>query len=169
MPTDGELVALCARLHPQLVGTLTICCGDRGVAEELAQEALIRLWDRWPSVARMDSPEGWTHHVAMNLARSWLRRRAAERRALRRLGPAPDADTGLDAGDVLALRRAVACLPPRQRAVIAWRFYAGLNVAQTADVLGCAPGTVKSLTSKATVALRKYAGFVVPDGEGGRP
>jgi RNA polymerase sigma-70 factor (sigma-E family) len=154
------LVEFCRRMHPQLVGTLTLYCGSRMVAEELAQEALIRVWDRWETVSALNSPAGWAHHVALNLARSWSRRRAAERRAHARAGmPDAVARETLDAEDVLVLRQAVASLPPRQRAVVAWRFYADLSVEETAGVLGCAPGTVKSLTHKAVAALRRDVRF----------
>ena len=63
---------------------LALYVGDRGLAEELAQEALIRLCQHWPRVRRMERPGGWLTRVAMNLARSSWRRRAAEhqRRAL---------------------------------------------------------------------------------------
>jgi RNA polymerase sigma-70 factor (sigma-E family) len=153
------LVALCEELHPQLVGTLTLYCGNRAIAEELTQETLVRLWNRWEDVRSLDSPHGWAHRVAMNLANSWFRRRAAEWRAnTRSRGVAATVE---DPADVLALREAVGALPPRQRAAIVCRYYAGLSVAQTAAVLGCATGTVKSLTSKGIDSLRAQPGFDV--------
>lgn len=154
------LVVFCQRIYPQLVGTLTVFCGSRPVAEELAQETLVRVWNRWPAVSALDNPAGWAHHVALNLARSSLRRRAAERRAYTRLGPPADATPEPDRTDALAVRAAVAALPPRQRAVIAWRYFAGFSVDDTAVLLGCAPGTVKSLTAKATANLRARLGLV---------
>jgi len=150
------VVEFCRDIHPQLVCTLTVFCGDRGVAEELAQETLVRVWNRWPAVSALQNPAGWAHHVALNLARSAFRRAAAERRAYARLGPRPESDAGApDPDDLAAVRQAVADLPPRQRAAIAWRYFAGFSVDETAVVLGCAPGTVKSLTSKATATLRR--------------
>lgn len=124
-------------------------------AEELAQETFVRVWERWRRVRTMDSPEGWTHHVAMNLARSALRRRAAARRAQRRLEaqvtvPVP----GVDRDDVLAVREALADLPRRQREAIVLRYYAGLDVQATAQALGCAPGTVTSLCHRARQTMR---------------
>lgn len=138
---------------------MTVYCGDRGVAEELAQETLLRAWDRWERVGTLESPMGWAHRVALNLARSWFRRRAAERRALARHGAPPEQGPALpDDAEVLALRQAVRALPPRQRAAVALRYYAGLSVAETAEVLGCAEGTVKSLTAKGVAALRTGIG-----------
>ena len=159
MGTRGEdqpgLREFCRRMYPQLVGTLTIVCGDRGVAEELTQETLIRVWDRWEQVRLKESPEGWAHHVAMNLARSWFRRKIAERRANQRTGTRQDAAAAEDVAGDLTLLAAVRALPPRQREVIALRYYAGLPVEQVATLMGCAQGTVKSLTSKAIDALRR--------------
>lgn len=155
------VVEFCRAIHPQLVGTLTVFCGDRRVAEELTQETLVRVWNRWPAVSAMENPAGWAHHVALNLARSAFRRMAAERRAYARLGTGPESNGGApDPDDLAVVRRAVRDLPPRQRAVIAWRYFAAFSVDETAEVLGCAPGTVKSLTSKATATLRRRLGLV---------
>lgn len=157
--------AFCRRTYPQLVGALTIFCGHRGVAEELAQETLVRVWDRWERVAGLDNPEGWAHHVAFNLARSWGRRKQAERRAnarwARSTGSGDGRDVGQDTVDTLVVRAALAQLPDRQRAVLAWRYYAGLSVAETAQVLGCRPGTVKSLTHTAVARLRADHGALL--------
>jgi RNA polymerase sigma-70 factor (ECF subfamily) len=135
---------------------LVLYCGDRGVAEDLAQESLARAVERWAQVGRMDAPEAWVYRVAFNLARSRFRRRAAERRATGRL---PFAAAAPDATDAIAVRDAVAGLPPRQRAVIVARFYAGLSVAETAEALRCAEGTVKAATHQALRNLRA-AGLV---------
>lgn len=139
-------------MHPRLVGALALHCGDRDLAHELAQETLARVWERWSSVRAMDAPEAWAFRVAFNLAASRYRRAAAERRARARLG-APD-DHAPDHADALAVRQAVAALPSRQRAALVLRYFADLPVDRTAEVLGCAPGTVKSLTSQAIATLR---------------
>lgn len=152
---DPALVARCEQLLPRLVGSLSLQTGDRAVAEELAQEALVRLWQQWPRVQALDSPEGWTYRVAMNLASSWWRRVQAERRAKRRLArerepvaePPPAAAAGW-------LRQALARLPPRQRQALVCRYYLDLSVGETAEVMGCAPGTVRALTAQGTAALR---------------
>ena len=80
---DAE--AWCATIRPRLVGALSLYTGDPQVAEDVAQEALARVWDRWERVRTMRSPEAWTFTVAFNLAHSWFRRvrsrRDRERRA----------------------------------------------------------------------------------------
>lgn len=143
----------CDRVSGRLVGSLTLYCGDRHLAEELAQEALARAWERWPAVSRMASPEAWTFRTAMNLANSGFRRRRIERRVLARAVGRETVDP--DDGTAVAVRAAVRALPPRQRAVIVARWFLGYGVAETAELLGCAPGTVKSTTHQALARLRE--------------
>ncbi|MCU1486955.1 MAG: putative polymerase sigma factor [Actinomycetia bacterium] len=145
--------AFCDELRPRLVGSLVLFCGDRWLAEEIAQEALARAVERWGRVGAMASPQAWTYRTAFNLARSTARRRAAERRARSRLAGDRPPDLP-DTSTAVAVRAAVAALPSRQRAAIVARFYAGLPVTETAEALGCAEGTVRALTAQAMVRLR---------------
>jgi RNA polymerase sigma-70 factor (sigma-E family) len=166
---DADVSAFCRRLHPRLVGALGLHCGDARVAEELTQEALARVWERWPTVRAADSPDAWTFRVAFNLAGSRYRRRQAEQRAYGRMGVRRDDDHAPDAADSITVRDAVASLPPRQRAVIVLRYFADLSVDDTASAMGCAPGTVKSLTSRAIDGLRARLGDVVEGVVDARP
>jgi len=147
-----DVADFCRALHPRLVGALALHCGDRDVAEELAQETIARVWERWSSVRAMESPDAWAFRVGFNLTTSRFRRRAAEHRARARFGP--PSEHVPDAADALAVREAVGALPPRQRAAIVLRYFADLPVDAAAEVLGCAPGTIKSLTSQAIATLR---------------
>jgi RNA polymerase sigma factor (sigma-70 family) len=151
---DEEAGAFCDRIGPRLVGALTLACGDRSVAEELAQDTLVRVWERWPQVRRLDSPEGWAFRTGFNLAGSWRRRRSAEHRANRRSLPGAAPDPIGDLAEAATVRRAVSRLPERQRAVIVARYYLGYDVAGTAELLGCAEGTVKAATAHALANLR---------------
>ena len=76
-----DLIAKCEREHARLVGMLGLYCGDGAVAEDLAQEALIRLCRDWRKVRKLEAPERWLYRVAINLAHSHFRRAATERRA----------------------------------------------------------------------------------------
>lgn len=152
---DQELAEFCRAEYRRLVGSLSLYCRDRYLAEELAQDALVRVVSNWSAVRQLGSPSGWAHRVAFNLANSYLRRRLAERRASRRLSARtavhqPDPDTST----AVAVRAAVAALPRRQRAVIVLRYFADLSVREVSELLGCPEGTVKTLTARALTALR---------------
>lgn len=105
----------------------------------------------------MGSPEAWTYRTAFNLASSWYRRLGAERRARQRLDALRPHEADQAAEEDHHVRDAVQALPPRQRAVIACRFFLDLSVEDTAMLLECAPGTVKAATSQALAALRAGA------------
>ena len=155
---NADAAAFCRRIRPALVGTLSLYCGDAHVAEELAQDVLATVWDRWVEVRVMTAPEAWAYRVGFNLASSHYRRRAAERRARgRRELPRLAADEP-DPADAVAVRHAVAALPQRQRAVVVLRYFSDLSVADTANLLGIAPGTVKALTHQAVPKLRVSIG-----------
>jgi RNA polymerase sigma factor (sigma-70 family) len=154
-----DLVLFCRNEHPRLVGALTLYTGDRALAEELAQEALVKACERWEQVSKLAAPGAWTHRVAMNAANSWFRRRAAERRALRRLeGDADEAVSDPDAADAIVIRRAVADLPHRQGQALVLRFYVQLSVVETADWMRTTEAAVKSLTQRGLAALRNRFG-----------
>lgn len=149
-------MAFCTEEHPGLVGLLTLHVGDRRIAEELAHEALVRAQEQWGRVQHLDARSAWLRRVGYNLANSWWRRRFAERRALALAAAASDGDGGgVEPGDALAVRSAVAALPRRQRTAVGLRYFVGLSVAETAVEMGCAEGTVKSLTSQGVARLRE--------------
>lgn len=146
---------VCRNLYPRLVGALGLLCGDGPTAEDLAQEALVRLWERWDTNRRPDHPMAWCYRVGLNLARSGARRRAIELRLLRRVAADRGADDGTEAlTQALVLRAAVLALPVRQRQAIVARHYIRLSVAETAVAMGCAPGTVTALTHQAVTNLQ---------------
>lgn len=160
---DDDAESFCRRVHPRLVRALTVYLGDAEVAAELAQESLIRAWQRWPQVRVMRSPDAWVFRVAFNMANSALRRRLAERRARARLADRPGPT--VDADDVIVLRAAVDALPPRQRAAVVLRHLVGMSIDDTAATMSCAPGTVKSLTAKGVARLRELLGGTVTAAE----
>lgn len=149
-----DAASFCEAEHPRLVGTLSLYCGRSDLAEEFAQEALERACMRWDQVAAMDRPGAWVHRVAINLANSRFRRFAAERRAYRQHGPSRDSYPPTDVAAAQEVRAAVAQLPPRTRAAIVLRYFADMSIAEAAEAMGCAEGTVRSLTHKGLTALR---------------
>lgn len=151
-----DFEAFCHAQHSRLVRTLTLYCGNQEIARELAQEALMRAFAHWRKVRRLDSPGAWLNRVAINLANSHFRRKAAERRANQTVasrgeGVHHDADSSVS----ITLRAAVAALPARQRAALVLRYFADLSIHQTADLLSCEAGTVKKLTARAIENLRR--------------
>lgn len=151
---DAE--AWCATIRPRLVGALSLYTGDPQVAEDVAQEALARVWDRWDRVRTMRSPEAWTFTVAFNLAHSWFRRVRSRRDRERRAATQAPPTGGADAAEAIAVRDVVAGLPRRQKQALVLRYFQDLSVADTARAMDCAPGTVKALTSQAIARLRAH-------------
>jgi RNA polymerase sigma-70 factor, ECF subfamily len=128
--------------------------GPRVTAEELVQEAFVRAYRRWDEVGVMARPDLWVQRVALNLASSQLRRLAAEGRALVRSTEARPAEA--ETADFEAAEgfwRLVRRLPPHQARVVALHYAADRSVAEIADVLGVAEGTVKAHLHKARTRL----------------
>ncbi len=157
MEWESEFAAFCVEEHPRLVGALSLYCGDRAVAEELAQDALSRACRDWRRVRRLGAPGAWTHRVAINLANSYFRRAAAEARAKRRLRDERRTyrESGVDPAAAMTIRTAVASLPRRQRTALILRYYVDMSVRDVAAAMECPEGTVKTLTSKAITSLRQ--------------
>jgi RNA polymerase sigma factor (sigma-70 family) len=152
---DRELAEFCRAEHRRLVGLLSLYCRDRHVAEELAQDALVRVISHWDTVRTLNAPSAWTYRVAINLANSHLRRRLAERRASKRLiAGAVGVQSDPDTPTAIAVRTAVSALPKRQRAVIVLRFFADLSVREVSELLAMPEGTVKTLTAAGLARLR---------------
>lgn len=152
--SGNDLEKFCFSARRRLVGALSLYLGDAGVAEELANEALMRAVDRWAEVRLMTNPEGWLHTVAFNLARSRFRRLAAERRAHARLATQEPPEERLDAADALTVRAALSRLPRRQRQAIVCRYYLDMSAMDTGDAMGCSAGTVKVHLRSALATLR---------------
>jgi RNA polymerase sigma-70 factor (ECF subfamily) len=154
---ESEFAAFCLEEHPRLVGALSLYCGDRALAEELAQDALSRACRDWRKVRELGAPGAWTHRVAINLANSYFRRASAEARAKRRLRGEESVrkDSGLDPATAIDIRRAVASLPRRERTALILRYYLDMSVRDVAEAMDCPEGTVKTLTRKSVASLRQ--------------
>ncbi len=164
MDAPADLVGFCRAEWSRLVGTLALLTGDGDLAEELAQETIVRVCRDWRKVSTLDAPGAWAHRVAVNLANSHFRRRAAARRAQARATTSESDDPLGDAASVLAVRSAVMQLPRRERTALVLRYYGDLSVRTVADIMKCPEGTVKTLTRRAIAALRD-AGLLEGEGE----
>ncbi len=171
-PEDGGLERLLDERGQQLMRAAVALTGSRADGEDLLQAALERLVQNW---RRVDTdPEGYLRRTLYNLAADgWRRRgrwrgRLAEFRAQAQAGQArPEASSedvaAVDLRD--ALVRLLHQLPPRQRAVIVLRYWEQRTEAETAAMLGCSEGTVKSTASRGLRRLRELAGPLgFPDG-----
>jgi RNA polymerase sigma-70 factor (sigma-E family) len=142
-----------AARYAALLRTAYLLTQDRGLAEDLVQTALAKCWLGWQRI-RYDDPGPYVHRVLVNTYTAWWRRRWNSEYPTEDLpqggGPVSHhaVDERVDLAD--ALRR----LPRRMRAVVVLRFYEDLSEAETARILGCSAGTVKSQTSRALAKLR---------------
>ena len=140
---------------PALVRYATALCGDPIEAEELVQSALVRVALRWPFVRDKDTPDGYVRRaIANGYLTTWRRVRSRETRVAEPPDVVVSADASAGVDDVMTVRRALAALPPRQRAVLVLRYLEDRSEQETADLLGCSVGTVKSQASKALTKLR---------------
>jgi RNA polymerase sigma-70 factor (sigma-E family) len=133
--------------------------GDAQLAEDLLQETLTRVAQKWGRVVREGSPDAYARRVMHNLAIDAWRRRRSRPPELLSATPPELAGRG-DASEVegrMVLRDALARLTPRQRAVLSLRFYEDQTEAETAAVLGCSVSTVKSTAREALAKLRAVA------------
>ncbi len=129
--------------YASVVALALALTGSRWVAEELAQEAFIAAHRNWGRVGGYDQPGAWVRRVVTNLATSTIRRRIVEAKALLRLGDRErDRPPERPSGDA-EFWEAVRSLPRRQSQVVALHYLEDLPVAEVAEVLEMAPGTVK--------------------------
>ncbi|HVL82636.1 MAG TPA: SigE family RNA polymerase sigma factor [Actinomycetota bacterium] len=153
---DAALVRLFNEEYGRVVRVAFLIVQDRHAAEELAQEAFVRVWRRWGAVRDPEAAAAFLRRTVVNLARSKIRRLVLERRVAseqRRSGVSePDAAPRLDA------LRALRALPVRQRACVVLRYYEDMTEAETAAALGISVGTVKSQTHKALKRLATLLG-----------
>jgi RNA polymerase sigma-70 factor (sigma-E family) len=138
--------------------TAWLLTGDRWLAEDLVQTALVRTWPKWERIRRRDDPEVYVRRVMVNTWATWLRRRWRGERATQSVpeGPA-HGDMAAEVAVRIAIRSALASLTARQRAVLVLRVFDDLSEAQVARVLDCSVGTVKSTMSQAMTKLRRDA------------
>jgi RNA polymerase sigma-70 factor (sigma-E family) len=138
-----------------------LLCGDTHLAQDLVQVCLIKMYRVWNRIERR--PETADAYVRQVLTRCWLNeRRRPWRRSESGDGRVPDlpdarSDPALGVGSAEVtdlLRLALAEIPPRQRAAVVFRYWSQLSVTETAAVMRCSEGTVKSQTARGLAALR---------------
>ncbi|MBO0729865.1 MAG: SigE family RNA polymerase sigma factor [Acidimicrobiaceae bacterium] len=168
---DDGFDAFAATMTPDLLRTASLTVWDPSIAEDVVQECLFQVARRWSRVRRMEYPAAYARRIAINLAIAAAERRTTEGAELA---------AGLEFEPVDAAARhvlehvdyhhdldaALGRLAPRQRAVLVLRFFEDLTEPQTAELLGCSVGTVKSTCSRALDRLRSdlhYERTILPD------
>jgi RNA polymerase sigma-70 factor (ECF subfamily) len=136
------------RARPSIARGLALALGDVDLAADATDEAMARAYERWPTVVRLERPEGWVYRVGMNWALSVLRRR---RRSDHRLYDPKESSVAIADPDVHA---ALGELDVKHRTVIVCRHLLGWSVAETAAALKVREGTVKSRLHRATRILQ---------------
>jgi RNA polymerase sigma-70 factor (sigma-E family) len=153
---EDEFTEFFAARAPGLRRTAYLVVHDWHLAEDLTQQALAKLYVAW-SRTRADTRLAYARRIVVNECLSYLRRKR----------PETSTDTLPDVVDqrgepVLDLGATLALLPPRQRAIVALRFLDDLPVAEVADLLDVAEGTVKSQTARALDTLRRHLPALAP-------
>ena len=154
--TPDRLTVLYTTHYRGLVRLAAYLTGDRDNAEEVVQDAYVKVLGRWGGVRDLDKGEAYLRQAVVNLSRSRMRHQVVvERKAPHAAPDIASAETGalaqLDRDAVVA---ALAALPRRQREAVVLRYYADLSEAQTAHAMGISAGAVKSHTSRAMAGLR---------------
>ena len=142
--------------HERLFKALYFVTGNRHDAEELMQEAFLRLWERWHEIERIDDPTAYLFRVSHNAFRS-RRRRAAT--ALRRVSPMVEVrDEFTDAEMRADVRRLLLGCTPRQRAALVLVDLLGYPSEQAARIMGVRPSTVRALATQGRQTIRGAEG-----------
>ena len=138
--------------HRRLTTALYLITGDTSEAEELSQEAMVRMYERWDRVRRMDSPTGYLYRTALNLHRSRLRRLAVAARHIAR--PVPHSDPAAAAETRDTITRLLASLPAGQRAALVLVGWLGMDSEEAGRTLGIEAVSVRVRVSRAKASLR---------------
>lgn len=158
MDDDADFREFVTTRWSALVSTAYLITTDRGIAEDCVQEAMTRVHRHWRRVRADGNPAAYAHQAVVNAALSWRRRRRIGEVPLspghHATGAAPQPfGQSLDEVDD-ALLAALRSLPPQMRAAVALRYLEDRSEAETARLLGCSVGTVKSSTSRGVARLR---------------
>ena len=140
----------------RLTKALWLVARDRHEAEEVAQEAFLKLFERWDRVRGLDDPEAYLYRTALNLYRNRRRRAALTLRRLLRAAPPVDPTDAIDQRD--EIMRALGTLTARQRAALVLMDMLELTSGEAARALGVRPSTVRVLAARARTALRSEIG-----------
>jgi RNA polymerase sigma-70 factor (sigma-E family) len=152
---DGRLAELYIRHAAEAIRLAYMLTGDRQLAEDLVQDAFVKLAGRLVHLRDTGAFDAYLRRTVVNLANSYFRRKRLERAYLRRSAAEPPRSEDAPDTDLRdELWKGLQRLPARQRVAIVLRIYEDLSELSVAEILGCRPGTVRSLVSRGLAELR---------------
>jgi RNA polymerase sigma-70 factor (sigma-E family) len=154
----ASLEELYRRHVDDALGLAYLLTGDRNLAEDLVQDAFVRVLGRFHDLRSRDAFWWYLRRTLVNLANSHFRRRRVERAWLERQRPEIAAPAGADLEERERVVAALMTLRPEQRAAVVLRYFEDLSEADTAEALGRPVGTVKSMVSRGMGRLREELG-----------
>jgi RNA polymerase sigma-70 factor (sigma-E family) len=168
---EEDFRAFVVARSPALLTTAYLLTGDRGLAEDLLQTALVRVHRHWVRVRAGGNPEPYVRRILVNQHRSWWHRHRGRELVVAAVPDRPGVDEPAAVDERDLLWRALHRLPPRTRAVLILRYWEDMSEVDTAEVLGCSVGSVKSQASRGLRRLQEILGTAgrrpaaVPEGE----
>lgn len=159
---EAEFTEYARARAPWLRKVAYLLCGDWHRADDLVQASMLKLYTGWHRAGQVENVDGYARRTLINtfLAEQrgpwWQRVINHDREPDPEVLADPRSATALDLDAALDLRAALTALPPKQRAAVVLRYYCDLSVEQTAEILRCSTGTVKSQTSRGLRALRLH-------------
>ena len=138
----------------ELLRFAVLLCGDRGLAEDVVQDVLIRAHQQWGRIGDTEYPFAYVRKMLVNEHLSWRRKWARQipTAEVAAMDAVPDhADHITDRDDLISRLQT---LPARQRAAVVMRYFGGLTDVEIADALGCTAGTVRGYLSRALATMR---------------
>lgn len=154
--TLGSFEEFFAEEHVRLLRAMYLACGDWAEAEDLAQNAMMRAYERWPLLGELDNPVAYVYKIGFNLNRSRLRRLVRWRHHALEESPLPvdEADTELRLDIMLALAK----IPRPQREALVLVEWLGLTSLEASAILGISAASVRSRTHRARASLKDLLG-----------
>jgi RNA polymerase sigma-70 factor (sigma-E family) len=152
---DQDFVEFVETTSPSLRRTAYLMCGDRHKADDIVQDALYKLYLAWPRVRRVGNQFAYARRMVVNVAHDGGRRPWRREVATAAVPDTTADDFAIGHAERDEVLDVLRSLPPRQRACVVLRYYEDLSVEQTAEILGCSSGTVKSQASRGLDTLRQ--------------
>jgi RNA polymerase sigma-70 factor (sigma-E family) len=160
---DEDFASYAHARQQHLYRTAYLLCGDRDRAQDLVQTTLVSLLRSWKRARLAQNPDAYAKKVLVRafLAERRKLRREADLHALARGGAVTEQDDGPELR--LVVLGALRSLPPKPRAMVILRYWEDLSVEETAAVLGCSTGNVKSQCSRSLARLREQLGDLLTE------